>query len=93
MHLKEVKALEPIHTTTQILGADDKRLHIFQTIYHSPSGDALATGEQMLLHVNAQTKRTAPAEAAVLARLHDLAAGHAKLERPTTAGRAVGQKR
>ncbi len=32
MHLKEVKALEPIHTTTQILSADDKRLHVFQTM-------------------------------------------------------------
>ena len=34
MHLKEVQALEPIHTTTQILAADDKRLHVFQTIFH-----------------------------------------------------------
>ena len=35
MHLKEVKALEPMHTTTQILRSDDKRLHVFQTMYHS----------------------------------------------------------
>ena len=38
MHLKEVKALEPIHTTTQVLVADDKRLHVFQTMH--PHADA-----------------------------------------------------
>ncbi len=93
MHLKEVRALEPIHTTTQILSTDDKRLHVFQTMVHSTTGDVLATAEQMLLHVDTQAKKSAPAEQAVLKRLHSLAAGHAALERPPTAGRAVGQKR
>jgi carnitine 3-dehydrogenase len=93
MHLNEVKALEPVHTTTQILSADDKRLHVFQTMHHATSGEVLATAEQMLLHVDAKTKRAAPAEPGVLARLHDLAAKHAALARPPTAGRAVGQKR
>ncbi len=92
MHLKEVKALEPIHTTTQILSADDKRLHVFQTMVHSPTGDVLATAEQMLLHVDTEAKKAAPAEPAVLERLHALAAKHADLERPPTAGRAVGQR-
>ena len=60
MHLKEVKALEPIHTTTQVLAADDKRLHVFQTIFHTPSGDVLATGEQMLLHVDTKARSARP---------------------------------
>src|SRR5262249_36602592 len=93
MHLKEVRALEPVHTTTQILFADDKRLHVFQTMVHTPSGDVLATGEQMLLHVDTKAQKAAPAEAAVLAKLRKLTAAHAKLERPKSAGRAVGQKR
>ena len=37
MHLKETKALEPIHATVQVLAADDKRLHVFQTIVHTPT--------------------------------------------------------
>ncbi len=93
MHLKDVQALEPIHTTTQILSADDKRLHVFQTMHHSTSGNVLATAEQMLLHVDTEAKKAAPAEPAVLERLHSLAAKHAALERPPAAGRAVGQKR
>ena len=60
MHLKEVRALEPIHTTTQVLAADDKRLHVFQTIFHTPTGDALATAEQMLLHVDTKAQKAVP---------------------------------
>jgi carnitine 3-dehydrogenase len=93
MHLKEAKALEPIYTTTQVLGADDKRLHVFQTMHRSTSGEALATAEQMLLHVDTKAQKAAPAEPSVLARLRELAAEHAGLPRPPTAGRAVGQKR
>ncbi|HEX9906475.1 MAG TPA: carnitine 3-dehydrogenase [Propylenella sp.] len=92
-HLKEVRALEPVHTTTQVLSADEKRLHVFQTILHTPGGDVLATGEQMLLHVDAKTGRAAPAEPQVLAKLTELAAAHSALPRPEGAGRAVGQKR
>jgi carnitine 3-dehydrogenase len=93
MHRKEVSALEPIHTTTQVLAADEKRLHVFQSLIHSTSGDVLATAEQMLLHVDAKTHRVARAEAPVLAKVQALAAAHAKLERPKDAGRSVGQRR
>jgi carnitine 3-dehydrogenase len=93
MHVKEVRALEPIHTTTQVLAVDEKRLHVFQTIFHTPTGDVLATGEQMLLHVDTRAQRAAPAEPQVLARLKAVAAGHAALPRPEAAGRAVGQRR
>jgi carnitine 3-dehydrogenase len=91
-HLKEVKALEPIHTTTQVLGADEKRLHLFQTIFHTPTGEKLATGEQMLLHVSAETGRAGAAEAGVLAKVREVAEGHAGLARPEGAGRSVGER-
>jgi carnitine 3-dehydrogenase len=93
MHLKEVRALEPIHNTIQVLSADDKRLHVFQSVVHTPTGDVLATGEQMLLHVDTKAQKACAAEPAVLDRLRALAAAHAALPRPKDAGRAVGQKR
>jgi len=93
MHLKEVKALEPIFTTTQVLSVDDKRLHIFQTMHHAAEGETLASAEQMLLHVDTRAKRAAPAEAAVVARARQIAAQHAALPRPENAGRAVGQRK
>lgn len=92
MHRQEVRALEPIHTTVQVLSADDKRLHIFQTLHHSAGGGALATAEQMLLHVDTKAQKAAPAEAAVLAKVRELATAHAALRRPEGAGRRVGEK-
>ena len=94
MHLKEVKALEPIHTTTQILSADDKRLHVFQTMHHSDDrrgprdrrADAAACR-----HEGAESGAGRAGRAR--AELGALAARHAGLPRPPTAGRAVGQKR
>jgi carnitine 3-dehydrogenase len=92
VHLKEVRAFEPIHTTAQVLGADDKRLHIFQTILHTPTGDILATGEQMLLHVDTRAQKACPAEPFIRRKLEQLSAAHAALPRPKCAGRAVGMK-
>ena len=42
-----------------MLGADEKRLHLFHTMTHGASGEGLATGEHMLLHVD--TRQAAPA--------------------------------
>ena len=90
MHKKEVAALEPIHVETQVLGHDGKRLHVFATIRHSRTGDVLATGEQMLLHVDQAAGKVAPAEPQVIAKLAEIAKGQAGLPRPKDAGRAIG---
>jgi carnitine 3-dehydrogenase / betainyl-CoA thioesterase len=86
-HLREASAGDRLHTATQVLGCDEKRLHIFHSLYR---GDELvATAEQMMLHVSAATGRAGPAGDAVLARARELAAGHAGLPRPERAGRRI----
>ena len=92
MHLQEVRALEPIHTTAQILSVDEKRLHVFYRLIHTPSGDLLATAEQMLLPVDTKAGRARAAEPAVLAKLREVADAHAALPLPEQAGRSVGQR-
>ena len=90
VHRKEVAALEEVHVETQLLGHDDKRLHIFMTMTHTRSGDVLASGEQMLLHVDQTAGKVCTAEAPVLAKLAEIANGQAKLTKPKDAGRAIG---
>ena len=90
LHRHEVAALEPIAVETQMLGHDGIRLHVFMTMTHSRTGMVLATAEQMLLHVDQAAGRVAPAEAQVLAKLAEIAAGQATLPRPRDAGRAIG---
>jgi carnitine 3-dehydrogenase len=88
-HLREATAGDRLSATTQVLGCDEKRLHIFHTLTRG-DGEVVATAEQMMLHVSAQTGRAGPAGAAVLARAREIADAHAGLPRPERAGRSIG---
>ena len=61
-HLDEAKAGDRLEVTTQVLGADEKRIHIFVRIARLDDGVLLATTEQMLLHVDTKEGRAAPAQ-------------------------------
>ncbi|HLY55839.1 MAG TPA: carnitine 3-dehydrogenase [Stellaceae bacterium] len=89
-HLHEVTEGEALHATTQILAADDKRIHLFHAIYRSRDDQLLATAEQMQLHVDTNAKKAAPARADVLERVRKLAQAHSALPRPEGSGRSVG---
>jgi carnitine 3-dehydrogenase len=89
-HLDEAKAGDRVSVTTQLLGADDKRIHVFVRIARSDDGVLLATTEQMLLHVDTKAGRAAPAHPDVLARVQAFADAHASLPRPERAGRKIG---
>lgn len=91
MHLGEAKIGDRLTGTLQVLAADEKRLHIFIRILKD--GAAVATVEQMLLHVDMRAGRTCPAAPKVLARLMPIAAAHKALPRPESAGRHVGQRK
>ncbi|WP_439507456.1 carnitine 3-dehydrogenase [Yoonia sp.] len=88
-HLGEAKLGDHLTGSVQVLGADDKRLHIFITI--AKDGQAVATLEQMLLHVDMAAGKTCPATPAVLDRLFAIRDAHAGLPRPAGTGRHIGQ--
>ncbi|WP_127901601.1 carnitine 3-dehydrogenase [Solirhodobacter olei] len=91
MHLGEAKLGDALTGTIQVLGADEKRLHIFIRI--EKAGEPVSTVEQMLLHVDMKAGKTCPAAPAVLAKLMPIAEAHSALPRPEAAGRHVGQRR
>jgi carnitine 3-dehydrogenase len=86
-HLGEAKAGERLHVATQVLGADEKRIHIFVRIARDDT--LLATTEQMLLHVDTKAGRAASAPPEVLARVYALVESHASRPWPERAGRHV----
>ena len=88
-HLGQARAEERLHTTTQLIGHDEKRLHVFHALYRSVDDVLLATAEQMLLHVDTAADRVAPAAPALLERIARIAQVHAELPRPERAGRAI----
>jgi len=89
-HLGQARADERLHTTTQVLGHDAKRLHVFHSLFRTGDDAPIATAEQMLLHVDTRTGRASAADPALLGRVAALAAAHAALPRPERAGRSIG---
>jgi carnitine 3-dehydrogenase / betainyl-CoA thioesterase len=88
-HLGQARAGDRLYTTTQLLGHDAKRLHVFHSLYRSADDALVATAEQMLLHVDTSTERAGAADPALLARVERIARAHADLPRPERAGRSI----
>lgn len=104
-HLREVAGGEPVSVATQILGCDEKRVHLFHRMFHGERGDRrgstngserrdegvteLATAEHMLLHVDTAAGRASPAAPEVLARLREIVSAQAPLGAPEGAGRRI----
>jgi carnitine 3-dehydrogenase len=89
-HLREASAGDSLEVTTQVLGFDEKRLHLFHELHRSGDDVLLATAEQMLLHVDTTAGRAHPARPEIVTRIAKLAAAHAILPQPERAGRAIG---
>ena len=95
-HLREVAGGEPVAVESQVLGFDEKRVHLFHRMFHGERGETeggrgaeLATAEHMLLHVDTAAGRAARAAPEVLAGLEAIARAQAPLGTPEGAGRRI----
>lgn len=84
-----VRAGAALTYDSQLLGGDAKRLHVFHRMCASPSGGVAATGEFMFLHVDIQTERVVPMPSERWKAVSRLAAAHAGLAAPASAGRRI----
>src|SRR3954469_25528062 len=91
-HLRQLQAGDRVRVTTQVLGSDDKRLHVFHVLLREGEAEPLATAEQMLLHVDTASGRAAPSREPVCTQVAELTRRHAALPRPERAGRSIGVK-
>ncbi len=87
-----VRAGEQLRYTSQLLGSDSRRLHVFHQILLA-SGAEAATNELMFLHVELATERVTAIPAEHMATVSALAAQHAMLPVPDAAGRSVTMRR
>jgi len=96
-HLGEVGLGEPIFVETQILQAEGKKLHVYHFLFHDQGDgqdpDLLATGEQMLLHVDLATRKTSMPEPELLEKMRHYGDLHKALPVPDGVGRGIGQHR
>jgi len=89
-HIDEVNIGDTISVTTRVLQGGGKKLHLWHELR---VGERLcATGEQLLLHVDLASRRSAAPRADVGAWFTRAQAAHAALPDPDGLGRHVGQR-
>ena len=92
-YVGEVKEGDPLRFAFQMIDCDAKRLHYFMRMYHARENYLAATLEQLTVHVDMGTRRSAPMGAATRERMDALLARHRPLPRPPELGRVMGIRR
>lgn len=87
-HHLEASEGELLALTLQVLGSDSKRVHLAHQILREDD-EVVATGEQMLLHVDTTTGRVSALPEAIRVRVADVAQAHRALERPDWVGHVI----
>jgi acyl-CoA thioester hydrolase len=88
-YLRELHAGDPVRVTFQLIDYDTKRMHYFEQLFHATEGWLSATSENMVLHVDMVTKKTAPFPEPIAAQLACMKAAHARLRLPDGVGRRI----
>ncbi|WP_051380707.1 3-hydroxyacyl-CoA dehydrogenase NAD-binding domain-containing protein [Bradyrhizobium sp. WSM1743] len=91
-HLSQTGTLhigDRIESSTQVLNADENRMRLFHVLTREGDKEPIATGEQMLVHVETGSGRIGPAQGEVRERLLELARLHAELPYPERAGTSI----
>lgn len=91
-YLAEAHEGETLKTTVQLLDHDEKRLHVFFTMYNK-DGDELATSEQMLMGMDMKEGRPAPFPATIGEHIQHMADEQKELPYPKKAGSQIGIRR
>jgi len=88
-YLREVKRGAEVRVNCQILGYDQKRLHLFLTMHLGDLPEAVATTEQMQANYDMKAGRTAPFLPEVMAKIEAIARRQGGLPRPAYVGRVI----
>lgn len=72
-----------------VLGVADRKLHIAHTLERVADGSTIATGEQLLVHVDLERGRATAFPDDIRSRLEQIVAVHALTERPDWVGRRI----
>jgi acyl-CoA thioester hydrolase len=88
-YLREIHLGDPVQVAVWLLGADEKRLHTFEELRHANDGWVSATSENMTIHIDMKTRKTAAFPPDIGARITEVLASHSGITRPGGIGRKV----
>lgn len=89
-YLREVFAGDHLRISTQLLDSDAKRMRYFHQMYQGDDSAPVATNECLAVHVDMNSRRSAPYPQATRERIDALLAAHRRLPVPERAGRVLG---
>ena len=89
-YLHEIKEGARVRVEMRVLAHDAKRMHLYLEMFAGDGAEAVAAGEQMLLHVDTSGPRSAVFDSDVEARVRALVDAQAALPAPRYAGRVIG---
>jgi len=88
-YLREIHLGDPVQVSILLVGADEKRLHTFEELRHAGEGWLSATSENMTIHIDMKTRKTAPFPPDIRARIEAIATAHRAIARPEGIGRRI----
>lgn len=89
-YLREIHLGDPVQVSILLIAADEKRLHTFEELRHAGQGWLSATSENMTIHIDMNTRKTAPFPPDIRARIDAVAAVHRTAALPEGIGRKIG---
>lgn len=89
-YVKEVHVGDEVRVSTQVLGLDAKRLHLFNTLIQVKDNYVSATSEDMVLSVDLSVRKVSPWQDELFRQLAAIRDAHAALPAPEGAGRRIG---
>ena len=92
-YLQELSLGDEVEVHFQLLDFDHKRVHFFEQLYHRQQGYLAATSEQIGMHVDMTSRRSAPFPEPVQDQLAALHRAHMGLEIPPQVGHVIGIKK
>lgn len=87
---RELLAGDALRMTTQLLGFDRRRIHVFQELFHANENYLAAQAEFMFAHVSLESRRATEIPESAQSRLAQILAVHEQLARPAFVGRKMG---
>ena len=89
LYERELLVGERVRVTSQIVGADSKRLHLAHEMFRATEAERVATQELMFLSVDLSRRRVVPFLGEAQKRVGAAAESHAHLPRPAWLGRHI----
>jgi acyl-CoA thioester hydrolase len=88
-YLREIHLGDPVQVSILLVAADHKRLHTFEELRHATEGWLSATSENMTIHIDMATRKTASFPPDIRTRIDAVANAHAIIPRPEGIGRNI----